>query len=94
MNNLGEIVLRCNYVSKSKSKYSNSHGYTEREYTEIKGTSSLEYTGKYEEVEAWFEKTYPESVWINKNWENVQIIRGDKEELQIIYWVRPNLLMF
>ena len=66
VNNLGDILLRYDYVSK-EAKESTKSGTS----TVIKVNRSLEYKGNYDEVKAWFEETYPESAWNNKNWVNI-----------------------
>ena len=65
VNNLGDILLRFDYVSKKAAEYTKAGTYTE-----MKVNSSLEYKDNYDEVKAWFEETYPESAWNNKNWVN------------------------
>ncbi len=66
VNNLGDILLRYDYVSKKAAEFSKRGTYTE-----IMVNRSLEYKGNYDEVKAWFEETYPESAWNNKNWVNI-----------------------
>ena len=65
VNNLGDILWRCDYVSKKAAEYTKSGTHTE-----IKINNSLVYKDNYDEVKAWFEETYPESAWNNKNWVN------------------------
>ena len=68
VNNLGDIVWRCEYVSDISTEYGKSGSYTK-----VSVNSWLEYKGNYDEVKSWFEETYPKSVWNNKKWENAQI---------------------
>ena len=65
VNNLGDILLRYDYVSKKPAEYTKAGTHTE-----MKVNSSLEYKDNYDEVKAWFEDTYPESAWNNKTWVN------------------------
>ncbi len=65
VNNLGDILLRFDYVSKKAAEYTKAGTHTE-----VKVNTSLEYKDNYDEVKAWFEETYPESAWNNKNWVN------------------------
>jgi len=67
VNNLGDIKWRSKYETKVGTEWSKA-GST----TTFSVKDSYNYLGNYDEVKSWFEETYPESDWNNKNWINAR----------------------
>jgi hypothetical protein len=70
VNNLGDLLWRVNYQSSETTEYS-AQGDTQ---TPLNAGTMIECLANYEEVKSWFESTYPESEWKNKNWENIPVV--------------------
>jgi hypothetical protein len=70
VNNLGDILWQIEYGSSGTTEYKR-RGPAEQNFS---ASILIEYKTNYEEVKSWFKETYPKSVWINKDWENTQII--------------------
>jgi hypothetical protein len=73
VNNLGDILWRIDYGLSDTTEYK-SRGPSQ---TRFSARIMIEYKMNYDEVKIWFEETYPKSVWINKDWNEIQI-RGEQ----------------